>query len=445
MDKRVPPEDIGRNSLAKVAAASMTGTVIEFYEFLIYGTAAALVFAKVFFPELGQATGTALAIATQGVAFVARPLGSIVFGHFGDRLGRKRTLVSTLLLMGCSTVAIGLLPTAASIGIWAPISLVILRIAQGLAIGGEWAGATLLVAENSLPKNRGMYAIFPQLGPSIAFALACSTYLIIAFTMSAESFVSWGWRIPFLLSTILIVIGLVVRSSIEESLDFRRTVERKQTLRVPILEVIQKHGVGVVLGGLTILPTFAFFYAGASNLTSYATRVLGLNKTTILAVGIASGISWAITTVVGSLWSDRMSRRTVILFGGALSIVAALLVFPIINQGTPKAFFLGMVLLLGSIGFSYGPMGAMLPRLFATRYRYSAAGLSYNLGGVLGGALVPLVAPKLELLYGGHSVGYLLAGTAFVSCLAVLGLREENEKESVGVLQPESSSPLTSE
>ncbi|MGQ7935383.1 MFS transporter [Paraburkholderia sp. D1E] len=438
MIKGVPPEDVGRNSMKKVAAASMTGTVIEFYEFLIYGTAAALVFAKVFFPELGQATGTALAIATQGVAFVARPLGSMIFGHFGDKLGRKKTLVATLLLMGCSTVAIGLLPTASSVGIWAPITLVALRVAQGLAIGGEWAGAALLAAENSPPSSRGMYAIFPQLGPSIAFALASSTYLIIALTMSAESFISWGWRIPFLLSTILIVIGFVVRSSIEESLDFRRTVERKQTLRVPIVEVLRKQGKEAILGGLAILPTFAFFYVGASNLTSYATRVLGLSKTTILAIGVVSGCSWAITTVVGSLWSDRVGRKTVILFGGAVSFVAALLLFPIINQATPLFFLLGMVLLLGSIGFAYGPMGAMLPMLFVTKYRYSAAGFSYSVGGVLGGGVVPLVAPQIERIYGSYSIGLLLAATALLSCIAVLGLQEENEGESSILLRSDS-------
>lgn len=438
MVKGTPPGAVASNSMKKVAAASMTGTVIEFYEFLIYGTAAALVFAKVFFPELGQAAGTALAIATQGVAFVARPLGSMIFGHFGDRLGRKRTLVTTLLLMGSSTVAIGLLPTAASIGIWAPIALVTLRVAQGLAIGGEWAGAALLSAENSLPENRGLYAIFPQLGPSIAFALASSTYLIIAFSMSAESFVSWGWRIPFLSSTLLIAIGFLVRVSIEESVDFRRTVERKQTSRVPIVDVFRKQGKEAVLGGLAILPTFAFFYAGASNLTSYATQVLGLSKTTVLAVGIISGISWAITTVVGSLWSDHVGRRTVILFGGAASFVAALLLFPIINHATPPFFLLGMALLLGSIGFSYGPLGAMLPMLFATRYRYSGAGLSYNLGAVLGGGVLPLVTPHLGLAYGSYSTEFLLAGTALVSCVAVLGLREEYEEETRGLLHSDS-------
>jgi len=433
MTKGLPPNNVGRNSLGRVAAATMTGTVIEFYEFLIYGTAAALVFAKVFFPELGQATGTALAIATQGVAFVARPLGSMIFGHFGDRLGRKKTLVATLLLMGISTVLIGLLPTAASIGIWAPIALIALRVLQGIAIGGEWAGAALLSAENSTPANRGMYAIFPQLGGSVAFALASATYLVIALTMSAESFVAWGWRIPFLLSAVLIVVGFIVRNSLEESVDFRRTLERKQTVRIPFVELLRQQGREAVFGGLALVPAFAFFYVGASNLTSYATQTLGLPKTTVLAVGIAGGLSWAATTILGSLWSDRIGRRNVIIFGGVVSFVAALLLFPIINQATPGFFLLGLTLLLGSIGFAYGPLGATLPMLFATKYRYSGAGVAYNFGAILGGGIVPIVAPQLIAAHGSGAIGYLLAGTAVLGTVAVFALKEESGAERAGI------------
>jgi MFS family permease len=411
------------NSMKKIAVASMIGTLIEFYDFLIYGTAAALVFAKVFFPSLGHSSGTILALATFGVAFVARPLGSVIFGHFGDRIGRKKTLVSTLLLMGLSTVAIGLLPTAESIGIWAPIAVVALRIAQGLAVGGEWAGATLLTSENATPASRGTYAVFPQLGASLAFSFASATYLIIALIMSSESFLAWGWRIPFLASSVLVVVGLVVRATIEESLEFKRTVERKEIVRVPIAETFREQGRQVVLGGLILMPIFAFFYVGAVYLTNYATVTLGLGKTTVLAVGIVGGLAWAATTVVGSVWSDRFDRHYVVLVGGLISAAVGLVLFPIIDIGTPLSFLIGITLMLGSLGFAYGPMGALLPETFATRYRYSAAGVSYNLGGVLGGAVIPLVATTLVTSFGSYALGLLLAATALVGCASVLMLR----------------------
>ena len=229
--------------MRRIAIASMTGTVIEFYDFFIYGTAAALVFNKVFFPSLGAAAGTALALATFGVAFVARPFGSVLFGHFGDKLGRKRTLVTTLLVMGLSTLAIGLLPTTGAIGIAAPILLVLLRILQGLAVGGEWAGATLLTAENSPGKMRGKYALFPQLGPSLAFALASATFLTTALTMSNEAFLAWGWRVPFIGSVVLVAVGLYVRLAITETAAFMAR-EKTTSTRMPVMEVLSTHRAG---------------------------------------------------------------------------------------------------------------------------------------------------------------------------------------------------------
>jgi MFS family permease len=411
------------NSMKKIAVASMVGTLIEFYDFLIYGTAAALVFAKVFFPSLGQSSGTVLALATFGVAFIARPLGSVIFGHFGDRIGRKKTLVSTLLLMGGSTVAIGLLPTAESIGIWAPIAVVILRIAQGLAVGGEWAGATLLTSENTTSASRGTYAAFPQLGASLAFSLASATYLIIALAISPESFLAWGWRIPFLASGALVVVGLMVRLTIDETPEFKSSVERNEIVRAPIAETFREQGRHVVLCGLMMMPTFAFFYVGAVYMTTYATGTLGLSKTTVLTAGIVGGLSWASTTIVGSIWSDRYDRHDVVLFGSLISMAVSLVLFPIIDLGTPLSFLIGIALMLGSLGFAYGPMGALLPETFATRYRYSAAGMSYSLGGVLGGAVIPLVATSLVASFGSYALGLLLAATALVGCASVLMLR----------------------
>jgi MFS family permease len=411
------------NSMKKIAIASMIGTFIEFYDFLIYGTAAALVFAKVFFLSLGQSSGTILALATFGVAFVARPLGSIIFGHFGDRVGRKKTLVSTLLLMGGSTVAIGLLPTAESIGVWAPIAVVILRIAQGLAVAGEWAGATLLTSKNTTSASRGTYAAFPQLGASLAFSLASATYLIIALTISSESFLVWGWRIPFLASGLLVAVGLMVRLTIDETLEFKNSVERNEIIRAPIAETFREQGRHVVLCGLMMMPTFAFFYVGAVYMTTYATGTLGLSKTIVLAVGIVGGLSWASTTIIGSILSDRYDRHDVVLFGSLISMAVSLVLFPIIDMGTPLSFLIGIALMLGSLGFAYGPMGALLPETFATKCRYSAAGMSYSLGGVLGGAVIPLVATSLVTSFGSYALGLLLAATALVGCASVLTLR----------------------
>ncbi|MHA6795446.1 MFS transporter [Pseudonocardia bannensis] len=413
-----------KNPMARIALASMTGTVIEFYDFFIYGTAAALVFNKVFFPELGAAAGTALAFATFGVAFVARPFGSILFGHFGDRIGRKKTLVSTLLLMGLSTLAIGLLPTTAAIGVLAPVLLVVLRIAQGLAVGGEWAGATLLTAENAPPEKRGLYALFPQLGPSIAFALASATFLTTALTMSEAAFLVWGWRIPFLASLILVGIGLYVRLSIEETPVFRNSTERA---KVPVAEVLVRQPREVLLGAGAVTTVFAFFYIGVTYLTSYGTQQLGLPRTTVLAMGIVGGLVFAATTILGAIWSDRVGRRRMVLIGNALAVVVGLTMFPIIDLGTPLSFGLGLSLALGVVGIAYGPIGAQLPEMFSTRYRYTGAGMAYNLAGVLGGAVTPLLATQLVPALGSFAIGLYLAVVALISLGCILALRETRD------------------
>jgi MFS family permease len=408
--------------MRRIAIASMTGTVIEFYDFFIYGTAAALVFNKVFFPSLGAAAGTALALATFGVAFVARPFGSVLFGHFGDKLGRKRTLVTTLLLMGLSTLAIGLLPTTGTIGIAAPILLVVLRILQGLAVGGEWAGATLLTAENSPGKTRGKYALFPQLGPSLAFALASATFLTTALTMSNEAFLAWGWRVPFIASVLLVAIGLYVRLAITETAAFMAR-EKTTSTRMPVMEVLSTHTGRVALGAGSTMAVFAFFYIGVTYLTSYGTQELGLPRTTVLAMGIIGGLVFAATTIIGAILSDRVGRRKMIIIGNASAIVAGIIAFPILDIGTAWSFGLGLSLVLGVVGIAYGPQGAYLPELFPTHYRYTGAGMAYNLAGVLGGGVVPLIATALVAGLGSSlAIGVLLAGLSVISLLCTLAL-----------------------
>jgi len=416
------PNSSATPPMRRIAIASMTGTVIEFYDFFIYGTAAALVFNKVFFPELGAAAGTALALATFGVAFVARPFGSVLFGHFGDKLGRKRTLVTTLLLMGFSTLAIGLLPTTGAIGVLAPILLVVLRILQGLAVGGEWAGATLLTAENSPGKTRGKFALYPQLGPSLAFALASATFLTTALTMSNESFLAWGWRVPFIASVLLVAVGLYVRLAITETAAFMSR-DKNVSTRMPVMEVLSTHTGRVALGAGSTMAVFAFFYIGVTYLTSYGTQELGLPRTTVLAMGIIGGLVFAATTIIGAILSDRVGRRKMIIIGNASAVVAGIIAFPILDIATAWSFGLGLSLVLGVVGIAYGPQGAYLPELFPTHYRYTGAGMAYNLAGVLGGGVVPLIATALVAGLGSSlAIGVLLAGLSVISLLCTLAL-----------------------
>ncbi|MET9814778.1 MFS transporter [Streptomyces sp. NPDC006355] len=423
-------------SMRRVATASCVGTTIEFYDFFIYGTAAALVFPQVFFPALGSSAATVASFATFAVAFVARPLGAIVFGHYGDRLGRKNTLIATLMLMGISTVVIGLLPGAATLGVAAPIALVVLRFLQGLAVGGEWAGATLLAAEYAPPAKRGLYGIFPQLGAAIAFALASGTFLAvnIALGETDPAFLDWGWRVPFLLSAVLVVLGLWVRTAIEETPAFRHARERQsgapKRAKPPILEVFRAQPREVFLAGGVLTIVFALFYLGTAFLTSYATSTTGagLERRTVLILNIVAAVVFGVTTAVSGIVSDRFGRRRVIVTCCALSIPWALVLFPIMDTGSVTGFAVGLLGTLAIFGIAYGPVGAYLPEMFHTRYRYTGAGMGYNLGGVLGGAVSPLLAAELVGSYGGYAVGLMIAALGLVSLVSVLALGETKNR-----------------
>ncbi|MCE7010205.1 MHS family MFS transporter [Kibdelosporangium philippinense] len=424
-------------TMRRVAFASLTGTTIEFYDFFIYGTAAALVFNQIFFPALGAAAGTALAFATFGVAFVARPFGSILFGHFGDRIGRKRTLISTLLLMGIATVAVGLLPSTSAIGGLAPVLLVILRICQGLAVGGEWAGATLLAAENAPSNQRGKYALYPQLGPSLAFILASATFLDTSLSMSTASFLAWGWRIPFLASVLLVGLGLYVRLSIEETPVFRQA--KPVSRRIPLVDVLGKQPKEIILGAGALTMLFAFFYIGVTYLTSYGTQQLQLSRPTVLVVGIVGGLCFAATTVVSAIYSDRVGRRKLMLLGNGMAVALGFVLFPIMDIGTAWSFGLGVCLALGVVGVAYGPAGALLPEIFATQYRYTGAGMAYNLAGVLGGAITPLLATQLASSFGSYSIGVYLSATGLLSLVCMLAIAESKDNQLT--TQPAVASP----
>ncbi|WP_426995694.1 MFS transporter [Pseudarthrobacter sp. N5] len=421
-----------RTSMARVAVASSMGSIIEFYDFLIYGTAAALVFPQVFFPALGPAAGTLASFGTFAVAFVSRPLGAVLFGHFGDRMGRKKTLVSTLLIMGIATVTIGLLPDASVIGVAAPIILVVLRFLQGFAVGGEWAGAALLAAEYAPPKQRGLFAAFPQLGPSIGFALASATFLIINLSLGDKSvaFLTFGWRIPFIGSAVLVMVGLYIRLKIEETPVFKEASDEGAVSAVPrwlpVWESVRNQPCQILLGGASTMMLFAFFYIGTAFLSSYGTSAEGLghSRPTILSLGIVGAMFFAVGTIASAILSDRVGRRAVIVGSCVVAIPWSLLLFPILDIGTTWSFAIGLSGTLLIVAGIYGPVGAFLRELFATRYRYTGAGMAYNLGALVGGGVTPLVAASLGGSLGSPSIGLLLAGVSLVSLLATFGLPE---------------------
>jgi len=430
----------------RVAIASCAGTTIEFYDFFIYGTAAALVFPKVFFPALGTAAGTVASFATFAVAFFARPVGSILFGHFGDRIGRKRTLISTLLLMGIATVLIGLLPGAATIGVAAPIILVILRFLQGFAVGGEWAGATLLAAEYAPPGKRGLYGMFPQLGPAIAFFLSSGTFVLsgLVIGFDDEAFLNYGWRVPFIASILLVAIGLYVRLKIEETPVFRLQQEQAASAPptgLPFAGAVRHQGREILLGAGAAILFFAFFYMGTAFFTTYGTAKppngAGLNRITVLSLGMVAAVFFAGMTILAAILSDKYGRRRLIMIANGLAIPWALVLFPILSTG-PTGFAIGLTVTLVIFAIAYGPMGSYLPELFQTRYRYTGAGLAYNLAGVLGGGIPPLIATGLLAAYGGFAVGLMLAGIALVSLVCGLVLGETNDRDlaDAGVRQP---------
>ncbi|MBN9742728.1 MFS transporter [Amycolatopsis sp. A1MSW2902] len=424
-----PAVTASKKDMRRIAIASSTGTVIEYYDFLIYGTASALVFPHVFFPALGPAAGTVAAFATQGVAFLGRPLGAILFGHFGDRVGRKKTLITTLFLMGLSTVLIGLMPTAGQIGIAAPLLVLLLRILQGLAVGGEWAGATLLAAESAPKAKRGFYSMFGSLGGAVAVVLANLTFLIAGLTMSNDDFISYGWRIPFVASVVLIAVGLVVRLKIEESPVFRRETSRSGTSSAPLAEAFRNQPRQMLFGSGVLVMVFAFFYLSGSFLASYGTAHLHLAKTTVLSIGVLAGVVWCISMILGAVLSDRFGRRRVILVSTFVSVAWALALFPVLDIGTAFSYGVGVCLTLVFAGLVFGPVSAFMPELFITRYRYTAAGFCYNVAGILGGAVPPLVAAPIIGAAGSLALGGFLAVLAMISAVCTLGLKETRHYE----------------
>lgn len=417
-----------RPSMARVAGASLAGTTIEFYDFLIYGLAAGLVFNAVFFPEYGGAEGTWASIATFGVAFVFRPLGAIVFGHFGDRIGRKATLVTTLLIMGLSTFAIGLLPSATSIGITAVILLVLLRALQGFALGGEWAGAALLTTEYAGEKRRGAYAMFPQLGPSVGLILAAGVMLLFLNTLGTEAFVSWAWRLPFLVSLVLVGVGMWVRLKIAETPSFTKVRESNTAVTLPFKDCIRDQWRQILLGAGIMSTVFAAFYTGVAFLPGFGIQLLGLTFNQILFALIIGGLVMSVAVIGSAALSDVLGRKAVLMVGMLVALVAGPIAFATMEPGSFGLYVLAISLLLLVLGVSYGPMAAYLPEQFQARYRYTGAGLAYNLAGVLGGALPLVIGDDLIATWGPEGIGYFLTVNALVSAVCLLMMQETKDR-----------------
>ncbi|MDU4091859.1 MAG: MFS transporter [Pantoea sp.] len=416
------------NSRSKVVIASLVGTAIEFFDFYIYATAAVIVFPHIFFPQGDATVATLQSLATFAIAFVARPIGSALFGHFGDRVGRKATLVASLLTMGISTVVIGLLPGYATIGVFAPLLLALARFGQGLGLGGEWGGAALLATENAPAKKRALYGSFPQLGAPIGFFFANGTFLLLSWLLTDEQFMSWGWRVPFVLSAVLVIIGLYVRVSLHESPVFAKVQKEKKQVRIPIGTLLSKHLGATILGTFIMLATYTLFYIMTVYSMSYGTAPvpagLGFSRNSLLWMLMVAVIGFGVMVPVAGLLADRFGRRkTMIVI--TLGILVFALLFPsLMASGSQTMMMVFLLLGLSIMGLTFGPMGALLPELFPTEVRYTGASFSYNLSSILGASVAPYIAAWLNANYGLFAVGLYLAAMALLTLFALIACKE---------------------
>jgi metabolite-proton symporter len=425
-----PAEAVSRPSVnrpAQVLFASLIGTTIEFFDFYIFATAAVLVFPKLFFPSTDPASARLASLATFAIAFFARPVGSALFGHFGDRIGRKATLVAALLTMGLSTVAIGALPTYASIGVAAPALLAFFRFGQGLGLGGEWGGAVLLAIENAPPGKRAWYGMFPQLGAPAGFLCSGGIFLALSRWLTDEQFFAYGWRIPFLASAALVLVGLYVRLTITETPVFRDALSRRERVKVPMLTVFREHPGTVVIGTLVALATFVLFYLMTVFALSWGTTALGYSRQKFLVMQLFAVVFFAIFIPVGALLAER-GRRVTLLWITAAIAAFGLVMAPMFLAGTAGAVLM-MTVGLSLMGLTYGPLGTVLSELFPTAVRYTGSSLTFTFAGIFGASLAPYIATWLAKNHGLQYVGYYLSGAAALTFIGLLAARETKDRE----------------
>jgi metabolite-proton symporter len=406
------------NSPAQVLLASLIGTTIEFFDFYVYATAAVLVFPAEFFPNSDPTTALLASFATFSIAFFARPFGAIVFGHFGDRIGRKTTLVAALLTMGISTVVIGLLPTYGQIGVVAPLLLALCRFGQGFGLGGEWGGAVLLATENAPEGKRNWYGMFPQLGAPLGLFLASVVFWSLLHFISQDALLNWGWRVPFVTSTVLIAIGLWVRLSITETPEFQQTVAKAERVAVPGLELIRRYKRSLFLGTFVALMTFVLFYICTAYLLSYNVKVVGISFLDALKVQIYGSVLFGITTVAAGKLGDRFGRRELLI---ATAVAVALFSFalgPLLTAGLGGIYAFTTIGML-VFGLNYGVLGAALAAPFPPQVRYSGSSITFNLAGIFGASLAPYIATWLQAGYGIYYVGYYLLAASLITLACI--------------------------
>lgn len=426
------------NSPTKVAIASLIGTAVEFYDFYIYGLAAALVLGTLFFPKGDEALAVMASFLTFGIAFVARPIGAALFGHFGDKIGRKTTLIASLLIMGISTTLIGLLPTYEQAGILAPVLLCVLRFCQGLGLGGEWGGAALLATENAPKGKRAFFAMFPQIGPPIGFIAASLIFIILSKALTIEQMMAWGWRLPFILSIVLVGVGMYVRMSIIESHAFRNMVAKKTQANLPLASTVRKHYKQLILGSLAAMSCFTLFFLTTVFSLQYATTQHPwqsaplFHKIDYLTMLMGAIVFMAVASPISARLSDLIGRKPIFLIGGAITIVIGYFFGELINSTsmTIAAVFLSFSLFI--MGILWTPLAAFLPEIFPTNVRYTGAAISFSFGGILGGSLTPYAAASMVRDYatmGTTYIGWFLMTSCAISMLAVLLLPETHKQE----------------
>lgn len=405
---------------SRVLAAAMVGTAVEFYDFYVYATAAALVFGPLFFPSSSSAAQTLQAFMSFGLAFVARPVGAVAFGHFGDRVGRKSTLVASLLLMGGSTLLIAFLPSYAAAGTIAPILLCVLRFGQGFGLGGEWGGAALLAVENAPEGWTNRFGAAPQLGAPVGFLAANGLFLLLGLGLSDADFAAWGWRVPFLVSAVLVGLGLWVRLRVTETPEFRAALAKQPPPRVPLLRVLGGHPGAVLAGIAGVVACFAIFYLATAYALAQGTTALGHSRQSFLAVQLAANCFLAIGIVLAAIVADRTSAPRSLGIGAVATVLLGVVFGPGLAAGSLWGVFATLALSLLIMGFAYGPLGGWLPRLFPVTIRYSGISLAFNVGGIVGGALTPIAAQMLSAAGQAERVGWLLSAAGVLSWLGIM-------------------------
>ena len=420
-----PSARLAVNNPAQVLFASLVGTTIEFFDFYIYATAAVLVFPRLFFPAFDSASATLASLATFGIAFLARPVGSALFGHFGDRVGRKTTLVAALLTMGVSTVAIGVLPTYGTIGVAAPLLLALCRFGQGLGLGGEWGGAVLLAVENAPPGKRAWYGMFPQLGAPAGFLCSGTVFLALSRWLTNEQFFAYGWRIPFLASAVLVLVGLYVRLTITETPVFREALHRRERVSVPMVVVFRDYPRALLVGTMVSLATFVLFYLMTVFALSWGTTALGYSREKFLVMQLSGIVLFAVTIPISAILAERGRRRTLLWVTAAIAVFG-LTMAPMFLAGTFGAV-MTMAVGLSLMGLTYGPLGTVLSELFPTSVRYTGNSLTFNFAGILGASLAPYIATWLAKNYGLQYVGYYLSAAAALTLIGLFATRETKD------------------